>query len=333
MEIFNIGPLELIIILLIMFVLLGPKEMILTAQRIGKWIRGFVRSPVWREIMGYSQEIRELPQKLMDDTGLKEALADVQQTTQQAASELNTTVNDAVQAARVPEAEHVRLETNPTSPQAAITPASSPSNSIGESPAPSTAAPSDIEKEQEENGISPVENTPSVLTSDSQVGLNDDSLNRSILPVTVSTPTEEAAAAPLIEEAKPENNKKPRRRVVKISAENPTETPSALQAEDPAPTRVRKTRSRAKAGDTTNSLTEDSPVSQESFVTKDEIVLTNPPSEDNSVTSEPIAGMEPEISESQALVASEPQKPKRRQKKLVQVESEAGEIGENKSQI
>lgn len=113
MEIFNIGPLELIGILLIMFFLLGPKGMILTAQKIGAWIRKMVKSPVWQEIMGYSQDIRELPKKIMDDTGLKEALDDVQKTTKETAAELNATVNEAVQSARVPEAEHVRLDTTP----------------------------------------------------------------------------------------------------------------------------------------------------------------------------------------------------------------------------
>jgi Sec-independent protein translocase protein TatA len=110
MEILNIGPLELIVVLLIMFFLLGPKGMIQTAQKIGSWIRGFVRSPMWREIMGYSQEIRELPKKIMDESGLQEALDDVQQTTKQTASELNATVNEAVQAARVTEAEHVKID-------------------------------------------------------------------------------------------------------------------------------------------------------------------------------------------------------------------------------
>jgi len=123
MEILNIGPLELIIVLLIMFILLGPKEMILTAQRIGRWIRNFVRSPMWREIMGYSQEIRELPQKLMDDTGLKEALDDVKQTTTQTANELNATVREAVQEARVPEVEHLKIETARQAVPAEIKPA------------------------------------------------------------------------------------------------------------------------------------------------------------------------------------------------------------------
>lgn len=125
MEILNVGPLEVIIIILLMFVLLGPKDMIITARKMGLAIRRFVRSPIWREIMGYSQEIRELPQKLMEETGLEETLEDVRKTTEEAASEINaslketaeaanevkTTLKETVEAARVPEAEHVKLET------------------------------------------------------------------------------------------------------------------------------------------------------------------------------------------------------------------------------
>ena len=141
MEILNIGPLELIIILIIMFILLGPKDMILTAQRIGRWVRNLVRSPMWREIMGYSQEIRDLPQKIMDETGLQETLTEVKQTTQAAADELNAQLKDVKEAARVPEAEHLRLgadlpgESNQIAPpksDAAVVPVTVPFNSESE---------------------------------------------------------------------------------------------------------------------------------------------------------------------------------------------------------
>lgn len=146
MQILNIGPLELIIVLLIMFLLLGPREMILMAQRIGKWIRSFVRSPMWKEIMGYSQEIRELPQKLMDDTGLRETLDEIKTSTTQTTQELNQTVQEAVKEARVPEAENIRIQTNPTSVPTArpkVTPAK-PAQPPEEPPA-EEAAPATLE--------------------------------------------------------------------------------------------------------------------------------------------------------------------------------------------
>lgn len=121
MEILNIGPLELIIILVLMFILLGPKEMVLTAHRIGEWVRSFLRSPMWREIWGISQDIRELPKKIVSETGLDETLAEVRQTTQEATNEINRELKEAADAARVPEAEHLRIDPNAV-PAAAVRP-------------------------------------------------------------------------------------------------------------------------------------------------------------------------------------------------------------------
>lgn len=113
MEIFNVGVPELIIIFILMFLLLGPKEMIRTAQRIGAWVRKAIKSPMWREVMGYSQEIRELPQKIMDESGLKETLEEVRKDTTAATNEINASLKEVAEAARVKEAEHVRIEFDP----------------------------------------------------------------------------------------------------------------------------------------------------------------------------------------------------------------------------
>ena len=108
MEILNIGPLELIIILALMFIVLGPKDMVKTAQSIGRWVRSVTHSEMWREVWGISQDIRELPKKLMEETGLEEALTDVKQTTQEMSNELNAQINEVKEASRIPEIEHMR---------------------------------------------------------------------------------------------------------------------------------------------------------------------------------------------------------------------------------
>lgn len=92
---FNIGPLEFILILVIMFVLLGPEGMIKTARQIGTWIRLAVRSPMWTEIMGYSREIRELPTKIVKETGLDEDLKEIQAAATEATRETQASLNDA----------------------------------------------------------------------------------------------------------------------------------------------------------------------------------------------------------------------------------------------
>ena len=97
MELFNIGPVEFLLILIVMFLLLGPDGMIRTARQIGSWIRVIVRSPMWKDVMGYSQEIRELPQKIVRETGLDEDLAEIKKTTQAATDEVKQSMQDANQ--------------------------------------------------------------------------------------------------------------------------------------------------------------------------------------------------------------------------------------------
>lgn len=83
MQIFNVGALELLFILIIAFLVLGPKRTINTARDIGKWVRNIVKSPFWREIVTTSSEIRELPKKIMDDAELQKMIADLDLTSQE----------------------------------------------------------------------------------------------------------------------------------------------------------------------------------------------------------------------------------------------------------
>jgi sec-independent protein translocase protein TatB len=95
MQIFNIGPLELILVLIVMFILLGPSGMVNTARSVGKFIRSVIKSPMWGEIMGYSKEIRDLPTKLVRETGLDEDIKEIKKTAMSTTDELNRTVQEA----------------------------------------------------------------------------------------------------------------------------------------------------------------------------------------------------------------------------------------------
>ncbi len=97
MTLFNIGPLEFILILVIMFILLGPEGMIKTARQIGAWIRQTVRSPLWGEILGYSREIRDLPTKIVRDSGLEEDLKEIQKVATEATREAQSSLDQANQ--------------------------------------------------------------------------------------------------------------------------------------------------------------------------------------------------------------------------------------------
>ena len=77
MEILGVGPLEIILVIILALVVLGPQDMVISARKIGAWIRKMVRSPMWREIMETSREIREIPTTLIRDSGIEEAMTEL----------------------------------------------------------------------------------------------------------------------------------------------------------------------------------------------------------------------------------------------------------------
>ena len=116
MKIFNFGGLEIIFILVIMIIFLGPGQVATLAGNLGRFIRKITRSEFWVTIWQTSREIRNLPKTLVEETGLQESLDEIQQTTNELKSdvaqiqkdlneesqfqkdELNKTVSDLNQA-------------------------------------------------------------------------------------------------------------------------------------------------------------------------------------------------------------------------------------------
>ncbi len=74
MKIFNIGPLELVFILVVALIILGPNDMVKTGAQLGKFVRKVIKSPIWRSIVSTSNEIRDIPRKIVTDTGLDEEI-------------------------------------------------------------------------------------------------------------------------------------------------------------------------------------------------------------------------------------------------------------------
>lgn len=72
MEILGIGASELIFIILIAIIVLGPKDMQKAGKTIGRWLNQFVRSDGWKALQRASKEIRNLPTSLMREANLEE---------------------------------------------------------------------------------------------------------------------------------------------------------------------------------------------------------------------------------------------------------------------
>jgi Sec-independent protein translocase protein TatA len=83
MQIFNVGVLEILFILILAFIVLGPRRTIKTARDVGVWVRNLAKSPIWRDIVSASSEIRDLPKKLMDDAELQRMVEELDLSTQE----------------------------------------------------------------------------------------------------------------------------------------------------------------------------------------------------------------------------------------------------------
>ena len=58
--IFGVGPLEILLVLVLALILLGPQDMVKTARQLGRTVYRLYHSPVWRQIISTQQELRDL---------------------------------------------------------------------------------------------------------------------------------------------------------------------------------------------------------------------------------------------------------------------------------
>jgi len=65
MEILGIGPSELVFIVIIAVIVLGPKDMQKAGKSIGRWLNQVVRSDGWKAFQRTTTELRNLPTNLM----------------------------------------------------------------------------------------------------------------------------------------------------------------------------------------------------------------------------------------------------------------------------
>ena len=65
MEILGIGMSELVFIVVIALIVLGPKDMQKAGKTIGKFLRDIITSDGWKVFQQTSRELRTLPNRLM----------------------------------------------------------------------------------------------------------------------------------------------------------------------------------------------------------------------------------------------------------------------------
>ncbi|MFQ5922872.1 MAG: hypothetical protein ACE5M4_08515 [Anaerolineales bacterium] len=72
MEILGIGPLELLFILLIALIAVGPRDLGKTARSAGRLLNQLYRSEAWKNLREASSSIRTLPNRLAREAALEE---------------------------------------------------------------------------------------------------------------------------------------------------------------------------------------------------------------------------------------------------------------------
>src|SRR5215216_826482 len=71
MDIFGIGASELVFIILIAIIVLGPKDMQKAGKTIGRFLNQLMRSEGWKVFQRTSNELRNLPRNLMREANME----------------------------------------------------------------------------------------------------------------------------------------------------------------------------------------------------------------------------------------------------------------------
>jgi Sec-independent protein translocase protein TatA len=85
MEIFGIGPLELLLIVFLALIVLGPKDMVETAKKAAAWLRKLRQSDVWKT----TKEVMDIPNQVMKETGLEDEIREINNLSQKTFSPIN----------------------------------------------------------------------------------------------------------------------------------------------------------------------------------------------------------------------------------------------------
>ena len=72
MRILNVGIREVILLLVIMLILFGPRQMQENARKTAQAIRRFVRSDTWRTFLGLYDDVNTIKDEVIRESGIRE---------------------------------------------------------------------------------------------------------------------------------------------------------------------------------------------------------------------------------------------------------------------
>jgi hypothetical protein len=96
MKIFNLGFPEIILIVVLALIVMGPGNMVKTARDIGAFLRRVTKSPYWKEIWATKRELTEIPKILAKEADLDGTMKDLERDTKGMRSSVASTVSDLI---------------------------------------------------------------------------------------------------------------------------------------------------------------------------------------------------------------------------------------------
>jgi len=79
MDLLGIGPLELLLVLILILLIFGPEDLAKSGKKIGTFLNRVIKSDTWKAVRTISKEIRTLPNKLAREAELESYLAETKQ--------------------------------------------------------------------------------------------------------------------------------------------------------------------------------------------------------------------------------------------------------------
>lgn len=96
MKIFNLGISEIILIVILALIIMGPGNMVKTARDIGAFIRKVTKSPYWQEVWATRRELNEIPKILAKEADLDATLKELNKETKELHSSVASSVSDLI---------------------------------------------------------------------------------------------------------------------------------------------------------------------------------------------------------------------------------------------
>ena len=120
MEILGIGAQELIFIVIIALIVLGPKDMQKAGKTIGRWLNQVVNSDTWKIFQQTSGELRNLPRNLMKEANME--MRETERELRRTMDHLDPRPARSVASSAPPASSHIRKAHPSNEPENSIQP-------------------------------------------------------------------------------------------------------------------------------------------------------------------------------------------------------------------